>query len=304
MMVYSEHNVIAPVAANNSNIVKKKSPKVSIGMPAYNGELSIRDALEALLNQTFTDFELIISDNASTDGTELICQEYAAKDVRIQYIRQQINLGAALNFKFVMDKAVGEYFMWAAADDQWSADFIESNAAILDRNPTCVASTSPNCYAGELKEISRHVTFALEGNRALRISAFLRYAWISHGIFYSLMSTKVIKGCDQVGQSYAAMDWSVDIYLANQGVVHRSKEGWLILGRGGASHQGDIWRRSRNMPIEVIFPLYKFSQYTLRLMKSLSILEWLQVSLSLLKVNIQAMRSNFTMEVRQFLKGK
>ncbi|MEY3880547.1 MAG: hypothetical protein RIQ94_1343 [Pseudomonadota bacterium] len=100
-------------------------PKISIGMPVYNGDRFIREALDSLLNQTFIDFELIISDNASTDDTGIICFEYAKKDSRIKYIRQDKNLGASANFMFVLNKAVSEYFMWAAADDYWSSNWLE-----------------------------------------------------------------------------------------------------------------------------------------------------------------------------------
>lgn len=97
---------------------------VSIGMPVYNGEKYIREALDSLLGQSFANFELIISDNASTDGTEGICLKYAAQDARIRYIRQPKNLGALANFKFVLDEAQGEHFMWAAADDVWDPQWI------------------------------------------------------------------------------------------------------------------------------------------------------------------------------------
>ena len=99
-------------------------PTVSIGMPVYNGGKYIRDALDSLLAQTFTNFELIISDNASTDRTEQICREYADRDARIQYVRQPVNRGATANFQFVLDEAAGEYFMWAAYDDYWKPHFI------------------------------------------------------------------------------------------------------------------------------------------------------------------------------------
>lgn len=99
-------------------------PVVSIGMPVYNGEPFIREALDSLLDQTFTNFELIISDNASTDGTEAICREYASKDERIRYVRQTENRGALANFQFVLDEAVGEYFMWAAHDDKYYINHI------------------------------------------------------------------------------------------------------------------------------------------------------------------------------------
>jgi glycosyltransferase involved in cell wall biosynthesis len=105
---------------HNNNV-----PKVSIGMPVYNGEKFIHDALNSILAQTFTDFELIISDNGSTDSTEAICRVYAEKDDRIRYVRQVENKGGLFNFKFVLDEAVGDYFMWAAHDDVWDIEWIK-----------------------------------------------------------------------------------------------------------------------------------------------------------------------------------
>lgn len=99
---------------------------ISIGMPVYNGAQYIREALNSLLAQTFTDFELIISDNASTDATQSVCEEYARRDPRIRYVRQSENRGALANFQFVLDQAQGEFFMWAAADDLWENNWIET----------------------------------------------------------------------------------------------------------------------------------------------------------------------------------
>lgn len=105
---------------------EREIPKITIGMPVYNGESFISEALESLLAQTYTNYELIISDNASTDQTEVICKGYAIKDARIRYVRQHRNGGSLMNFKFVLDKATTEYFMWAAADDVWEKNWIES----------------------------------------------------------------------------------------------------------------------------------------------------------------------------------
>ena len=102
----------------------KKNPLVSVGMPIYNGAEFIRDALDSLLAQTFTDFEIIISDNASNDETESICREYLAKNNMIRYFRQTENKGPFANFKFVLEQATGEYFMWAAHDDRHHPDFL------------------------------------------------------------------------------------------------------------------------------------------------------------------------------------
>jgi glycosyltransferase involved in cell wall biosynthesis len=108
----------------NQRVNENKRPAVSIGMPVYNGEKYIREAFDTLLSQSHTDFELIISNNASSDGTEAICQQYASKDSRIRYVRQSINIGALANFEVVLEKAQGDCFMWAAADDKWDPSWI------------------------------------------------------------------------------------------------------------------------------------------------------------------------------------
>jgi glycosyltransferase involved in cell wall biosynthesis len=107
------------------NIVKKKHPKVSIGMPVFNGQPYITNAINSLLAQTYKNFELIISDNASTDSTEEICRAYAENDTRISYTRKKNNVGAFSNFQTVLASSTGEYFMWAAADDVWDPTWLE-----------------------------------------------------------------------------------------------------------------------------------------------------------------------------------
>jgi len=119
--------------------IKRMFPKVSIGFPVYNGEDLIRSALDSLLSQSFDDFEIILSDNASTDGTETICREYAKKDSRVLYFRQAENRGAAFNFQFVLNEARGEYFMWAAHDDRRAPNFITDCLNVFATNPDCVS---------------------------------------------------------------------------------------------------------------------------------------------------------------------
>ncbi len=117
---------------------EKRRPRVSVGMPVYNGEQFIREALDSLLAQTFTDFELIVSDNASTDRTEAICEEYVLREPRIRFVRQEKNLGALPNFQICLDLAVGEYFIWAAADDSCKPNLIEALVAELDADKNFV----------------------------------------------------------------------------------------------------------------------------------------------------------------------
>ncbi|WP_428026147.1 glycosyltransferase family 2 protein [Arcobacter sp.] len=112
------------------------NPKITIGMPVYNGEKYLNTALKSLLTQTYTNFELIISDNDSSDKTSSICKEYAEIDNRIKYIKQKNNIGALKNFEFVLKKSSCDYFMWAACDDIWDNTFIENcmNVFSLNKN--------------------------------------------------------------------------------------------------------------------------------------------------------------------------
>ncbi len=107
-------------------------------MPVYNGDTFLAAAISSILAQTFDDFELIISDNGSSDRTEEICRQFAASDPRIRYIRQPKNLGAARNFNFVLQEARGRYFKWAAHDDLIEPDFVEKCVAELDADQKCI----------------------------------------------------------------------------------------------------------------------------------------------------------------------
>jgi glycosyltransferase involved in cell wall biosynthesis len=107
-------------------------------MPVYNGERFVAQAVESILSQTFRDFELIISDNASTDATERICREYAERDSRIRYYRSEQNRGAAWNHDRVVELARGEYFKWQSHDDYCDPTFIEKCLAGIRGDPSVV----------------------------------------------------------------------------------------------------------------------------------------------------------------------
>jgi len=113
-------------------------PRVSIGLPVYNGENYLAESLEALLGQSYEDFELIISDNASTDGTAEICRRYQKQDSRIRYFRQPRNIGCAPNHNFVIEHARGELFKTASHDDLYARDLLKLCVAALDEYPQVV----------------------------------------------------------------------------------------------------------------------------------------------------------------------
>src|ERR1041384_6872126 len=118
--------------------VSRRIPKVSVGLPVYNSENYLDDSLRSLLSQSYRDFELIISDNASTDATGEICQGYAVKDRRIIYHRNNRNMGIAWNHNRVFHLSSGEFFMWAAHDDVRTTDYISQCVAALEADPSKV----------------------------------------------------------------------------------------------------------------------------------------------------------------------
>jgi len=120
-----------------------QAPKVSIGLPVYNGEKYLHLALDSILEQDYTDFELIISDNASEDGTANICRHYAEKDRRVRYHRFETNQGASRNFSRVFELARGEYFKWAAYDDICLQGFFRRCVETLDHAPASVVVVVP-----------------------------------------------------------------------------------------------------------------------------------------------------------------
>ncbi len=118
--------------------MKATGPRVSIGLPVYNGTRYLREAVESILAQTYSDFELIISDNASTDDTEEICRAFASQDARVRYYRNEKNVGPIQNFNRVFELARGELFRWACYDDKIAPTCIEECIAVLDRDPSVI----------------------------------------------------------------------------------------------------------------------------------------------------------------------
>jgi glycosyltransferase involved in cell wall biosynthesis len=117
---------------------KANYPLVSIGMPVFNGEKSLAQALDSLLKQDYTNLEIIISDNGSTDHTPEICQEFLKKDSRIKYSHSPENLGSNWNFNRVFNLSSGEYFMWAAHDDLRDLSFVRACVEKLEQFPEAV----------------------------------------------------------------------------------------------------------------------------------------------------------------------
>jgi len=129
---------------------RETKPLVSIGLPVYNGELYLSEAIQSILDQTYRNVELIICDNGSRDRTAEICRDFAARDARIRYFRNERNLGAARNFNLTVARASGAYFKWAAADDRIAPEFLAMSVEALQRDPSVVLCQS------QVKVIDEH----------------------------------------------------------------------------------------------------------------------------------------------------
>ncbi len=173
-------------------------------MPVYNGSKWIGDAIESILEQSFTDLELIIADNVSTDGTEAICRSAAARDARVKYHRNSTNIGLYRNFDRVFELASGTYFKWAADSDFCLEGFFEKCVAALEDRPDVVLAY-PRAYLllwgpdGKEVAVEYYEDFNLQDDRpSERFSKYLdreRINNVMHGIIRAsaLRKTSLIR---------------------------------------------------------------------------------------------------------------
>lgn len=237
-----------------------EAPRVTIGMPVFNGELFIRQAIDSLLVQTFTDFELVISDNASTDDTPAICREYGRRDGRVRYIRQERNIGAPPNFRYLLAQARGLYFMWAAADDCWDSNWLEVLLGAI-RTTDIVVRGTPVVIDARGKPLER---IALASHRkGSHFSLFMENEFRSRAYYiYGLYETKKIRTVDI--EPFERASYAGDIHFISNMISvgdirhvlttrqycrrHTSNAGSVEVARVGG------WRR-------IVYRVHPFSYY-------------------------------------------
>lgn len=164
-------------------------PEASVGLPIYNGEEFVEEAIRSILAQTFEDFELILSDNASTDRTREICLDYASMDRRVRYYRNGVNLGATLNYNRTYELSRGRYFKWAAHDDLISPEYLSLCIEALEKDPECVLSFPETTYMDANGIYLSTETGDLsipEMNPAERLKRFVALEARSNDIFWAI----------------------------------------------------------------------------------------------------------------------
>ncbi len=270
----------------NFSKVSMNGKKISICLPVFNGGKFIQKKIESLLSQTFTNFELIISDNASTDSTSEICKEFQAKDNRIQYFRQEKTIEAIMNYYYLLKKANCKYFLWTAVDDILYPEFIEKNLEILEKNEQVVCSISKMKLFGPMteyiksenseivfrsklfkkiyKKIGYQNTYSVSGNYENRIKEYIKN--LRHNqVLYGLYRTKQIKE-SFVKDSFLGNDAAITFNLLKYGEIHVIDEILMDVFDGGMSRSGMIHAASQmnKGKFGIVFPFWTFTKWCIK----------------------------------------
>jgi glycosyltransferase involved in cell wall biosynthesis len=184
-------------------------PRVSIGLPVYNGEKYLAESIDSLLGQSYKDFELIISDNASTDGTADICRRYAEQDSRVRYIRQPRNIGLSPNHNFVVKQSRGEFFKWASHDDLYGRDLLQRCVDALDQHPNVVLAHSWMAAIDSAGNVAQAYEYPLVTDSPSAPERLRSFLFGSSGLFESAEAGShrlirvdnrgILRACDEYG---------------------------------------------------------------------------------------------------------
>ena len=203
------------------------TPEISIGVPVYNGASDgLLSTLDSIISQSFENFELVISDNASTDETREICQDYARRDRRVRYYVNDANIGAGVNFNRVFELSRGRFFKWAAADVQCLPGMLQRCYDVAADSRTGFSLVYPRCQMVDLagkplqtEQKSIMLPDAPPHRRMMRVIESV--SWVNQ--LYGLMPRDVLRKTRLHG-SFASSDWVLLAELAILGEIHEIPE--------------------------------------------------------------------------------
>lgn len=235
-------------------LTEKNIPKVSVGLPTHNRADTLKQAIETVLNQDYANIELIISDNASSDATQAICEKMRVKDGRIKYIRQKCDCGPTENFKKVLNNSTGEFFMWLSDDDWLDNSYISECIKVLSKenNTSLVSGHVKYYHQGNFLFEGKRINL-LQDNGIDRLLSY--YAKVKdNGTFYGVIRRKCLDDItmtNTIGSDFliiAAVAFLGKVKMLGNVSVHRRL--------GGISHSWEKASSALSLPkFEELFPL-------------------------------------------------
>ncbi len=247
-------------------------PGISIGLPTYNSMSTISKVIDSILSQTYVNFEVVVCDNASSDGSYEYLLEISNIDPRIRLFRNKFTVDPLVNFKNCLSFAQGNYFMWWASDDTRSSNFLENNIKFLISNLSYIASTS--IYKMDSQSSFNKSIMCLTGEQHIRIKAFIDNSYNSNGIFYliatreqfqSLVSLRTFK------KSVPIIDWIIIIEFLLKGNINIDRASSTIFGSTGDSSNPNGWKVHRTSFFRLFiyyYDMFFFMHKSRSLMKS------------------------------------
>lgn len=240
---------------------------MTLGIPVYNGDPYLELAIRSILDQDYQDFELLIGDNASTDGTEDLCRGLAARDERIRYLRSDVNRGAAWNFNRLVHEARGRYFKWAAFDDLHGASYLRRTVDVLDSDPGVVLAHAQTVDIDESGSVYKVWTPEPRGEADDPIERFADVMEYEHECFqaFGLIRTRALLCTGLIG-AYSSSDRVLLAELAMHGRFHEVAEPLFLHrehpGRSIRMHPEDQGRASWFDPTladKIQFPFWRLA---------------------------------------------
>jgi glycosyltransferase involved in cell wall biosynthesis len=214
--------------------VAGEGARLTVLLPTYNRAASVSRTIDSVLGQTHEELELLISDNASEDATQALCEGYARRDPRVRYVRQAVNLGPIGNFNWLLTHAGSEFVLLLADDDWLDPDYLERCLEVIEADPSLsIVTGATRYYEGDAPPELMLNTQLTEASGPVRVMRYLRNSW-SSAAFYGVLRTSAVKRALPIPNVMGA-DWLFVAALAFAGKVVTSTDTHLNRARGGTS---------------------------------------------------------------------
>ena len=263
----------------------KANPVISIGMPIWNCEDTVGKSIQSIVNQDFTNWCLLISDNHSSDSTFEIAQRFADSDDRITLVRQSRNIGGWQNFQYVLNNSNRRYFKFHAGDDVLSPNYLTECIDLLERDSNFVGACTPDGWDWEVQKNLKVNDFSFTGTQSERLAALCAKCWRSNGVFYGVFHKYEFEeaiSSDIFLSQLHILDWLILARLLKVGGIARTSNGLMTLGSKGASNTDPLqWykqldgTRNKAFPYQSFYRLFVKGSQKIEIRTKIEVRKWI-----------------------------